>query len=152
MWFKHSPDHDAPERLPPELAALGEQLQSDAQWLGKTYPSCQPPLTLLAELERRGRRQWYFRAWAVGVATGAALLLIAVSIVAFWNAPTNDLPATVAAAHAADPVDADSMAAVNVPVQPVSYRPALAEVNGPELEGLLDLLDEQPQSAAVISF
>jgi hypothetical protein len=134
------------------LTALGERLHADAQRLGKTYPSCQPPMALLATLEQRTRRQWFVRAWIVGLATSAALLLTAVTILTLWTPTTSRLTATPVTSHAADLVDHESVATASAAVQPVSYRPALADVNGPELEGLLDLMDEQPQSAAVISF
>jgi len=41
---------------------------------------------------------------------------------------------------------------MNPGTQPISYRPAVTEVNGPQLEGLLDLWNEQPQAGATIAF
>jgi hypothetical protein len=167
MWFKASTNPDdgwpAPGALPAELAALGERLEADALRLGKTYPSCQPPLELMRALEQTAARRARVRAWVATVASAAALVLLMVGIYVVRNSQFDVVPAQSTEVNLG-PVEVGPATIAHTPpppalpapldatVQPVSYRPALADVNGPELEGLLDLLDEQPRSAAVISF
>jgi hypothetical protein len=137
---------DGPE-LPADLAALGEQLQADALRLGNVYPACKAPVAP-GSIEASARR-----VPLIAIATAAAMLLISAGM--FW---LMDPPAKLggakpaAATHAADPTNQDAALVHSPDVQPVSFRPAMAEVNGPELEGLLDLLDDQGHAAAVISF
>ncbi len=147
---------DLPATLPPDLAALGEQLQADAQRLGHVYPACRAPFDFAAVKEviaheEEARRRDFTRNLIIAVSSAAALLFIAACIQLTWLPPAN-VPEAVAADVTLDhPAHlANSPAAPEL--QPVSFRPAIGDMNGPELEGVLDLLDEQPQAAAVISF
>ncbi|QDU27543.1 hypothetical protein ETAA8_26310 [Anatilimnocola aggregata] len=159
------------DELPADFAALGEQLQADAFRLGSVYPACRPPLELIEALAPRPQRPHWAR-WLVGSSAAAAILL-AVGLIVAMNVPQQ--PA-VTSAHsnttAPEAVPAESIVAVvpaptppvvSLPVEPtrpafltpsrpVSYRPAVVGVSGPQLEGLLDLWNEQPQAGATIAF
>lgn len=150
----HEPDFSGANfegELPADFAALGEQLQTDAQRLSSVYPACRPPTELIDALSVSKREWWMRRELSILAASAAAMLLV-VSLVTIaygpWSQPMVQ--------NAADPTAAEivkaPVTAGEVDVQSVSYQP-VAGFNGPELEGLLDLLQDQPQSAATsISF
>jgi hypothetical protein len=160
--LNHPDDHPVPEELdqefleqelPADFAALGEQLGADAQRLASVYPACQPPLELIAALGGEAQRPSLARQM-IGLASAAAGILLLLGLIGFalspvWLAqPPADSPAVN------PPTELVHQRAPNqLPeLQPVSYRPALVDMNGPELEGLLDLWQEQPQPESTISF
>jgi len=148
MSFDEIPDPAVPDELPADLAALGEQLQADALRLGNVYPACKAPVALkdpLASVEASARR-----VPLIVIASAAAMLFISAGM--FWLMNPLGGPKPAAATRTVEPANKDDALAHSPTVQPVSFRPSAAEVNGPELEGLLDLLDEQGQTAAAISF
>lgn len=162
---QQSTDADFEAELPADFAALGEQLQCDADRLSRVYPPSAPP-ALLAALAVRPAPHVGGRKRLVAVAS-AALVLLTVSLVVAIRAP-GILPLTSSAPEAESssnprpsnprPSDVAISAAApggNVqPVQvtPVSLRPAILDLNGPQLEGLLDLWNEQPEKRASVSF
>lgn len=170
MSFKlNQPDDHLPEdmplpeeflerELPADFAALGEQLSADALRLSSVYPACKPPLELIEALGAESRRASLPRQ-IIGLASAAAGILLMLGLIGFalspvWLAqlsqgtgpetkPAVNPPAELV--HQATPSELPEM-------QPVSYRPALADMNGPELEGLLDLYQEQSPAGSTISF
>jgi hypothetical protein len=149
-------EHD----LPADLAALGEQLHCDAERLSQVYPPCAPPQELLAVLAvRSGRSRW--NRWQLATAASAAAVLLAVGWGAWsWLPERNARPGNISEAMLPRPLLAisDSPGESGQPPvaalqpTPVSYRPAVMELNGPQLEGLLDLWNEQPKQKTAVSF
>ncbi|WP_425616080.1 hypothetical protein NA78x_006019 [Anatilimnocola sp. NA78] len=164
------------EDLPADFAALGEQLQVDALRLGSVYPACRPPLELIDALAAKPRRASVWR-WVAGGSVAAATILLITGLAIVANsqrdndprvAESSGTPANNAAAAPADttafvqaplvrlPDESTNRLISNptsrAPVQPISYRPAVTDVNGPQLEGLLDLWNEQPQAGATVAF
>jgi hypothetical protein len=142
---------DFATEFPADLAALGEQLQADAQRLSSTYPACRAPTELPKELPKElndslavRNRQWWMRRELSLIAASAATLLVVAGLVTFAYAPWSR-PVVQQAADPSPPVESVAE------VQPVSFQ--APELSGPALEGLLDLLQENPQAAATsISF
>lgn len=148
------PEEFLEQELPADFAALGEQLGADAQRLASVYPACQPPLELIAALGGDTRRTSLPRQ-ILGLASAAAGILLMLGLIGFALSPAwlAQRPAEP------QPVPNPAVEMVHQPqprelpeLQPVSYHPALVDMNGPELEGLLDLWQEQPQPGAKISF
>ncbi len=137
--------------LPADLAALAEQLGADAAHLTATYPVGRIPTSPVPV----GRSPASSPTWkrvrdlAVGAAAIAALWIAAVA----WQPPQGEQPLV----HT---VPADSPAALPAPTSPVAAiaNPAasdvvsLAELSGPELEALLDMLDGDSARDTSISF
>jgi hypothetical protein len=152
------PDFDG--ELPADFAALGEQLQSDATRLSSVYPACQPPTKLMQALASQSQPSWSRRKVFAVVTSAAAAVLLVVGLIAVAVSPdvlriARDEPAAVP--NSVPTLPDNSL--VHVPtlpehadLQPVSFRPAVMDVTGPELEGLLDLWQEQPPVAGSISF
>ncbi len=141
--------------LPADLAALAEQLGDDAAHLSARYPADRTPqVALAAELVQsagRIKRQHWFRSAAVvgtGLATVAALgisLIIAARQSPQTNPPRQPVAvAPIATSGTASPSE-------SFPVS-TSATLSVGELSGPELEALLDLLDNEPRSMASISF
>ena len=142
--------------LPPELAALAEQLRDDSAHLATRYPAARNDLPA-------GKRSVAARRWikiATLAASAAAALLVAAVVVEMFDvaarSPTvADRPANNTAKLA---VPDRSLAAPAVPaVPPAAHGSAtisLTELSGPELEALLDLWHREPRAAksAGISF
>lgn len=154
------PDGAIDGDLPADFEALGEQLQADAQRLSSVYPACRPPLELIDALGTVRNRWWLSRPVVARISTAAALVLVA-GLIAFAVSPIwlpsgvteRAVSPTLHTPVAATPAAAEFVNAnANPELQPVSYRPAMVEFNGPELEGLLDLWNEQPRAAATIAF
>ncbi len=152
--------------LPPDLAALGEQLADDAAHLAARFPaSGAPHVALSAELvesaERIKRQARWRRSLVITAATGSAgLASLAVAALTIGLALTNNAHNPDSAESVRSPVVIPALARRTDPASPTTpaaaMRPAAAvsigELSGPELEGLFDLLDESPRSAATISF
>jgi hypothetical protein len=137
--------------LPADFAALGQQLQADAQRLSSVYPACKAPQELpkaLKETHVAMSRQWWMRRELSLFAASAAAVLFVVGLVAMTFSPWSE-----PVAQPADPLPVAERGASEADVvQPVAYQP-VPELSGPALEGLLDLLQENPQAAATsISF
>ena len=146
-------ESDFEGELPADLAALGEQLQADAQRLSSVYPACAPPTKLSAALVD-STNSWS-RPTIAAVAMSAAALLLIGAVVAFSLGGGREeatiepaSPALVANNRASTPPEPIPTVAE---IQPVSFRPGI-DVNGPELEGLLDLWQEQAPAVGSISF
>lgn len=142
---------DFAAEFPADFAALGEQLQADAERLSSVYPACKAPKELpkaLNDALEAKSRQWWMRRELSLLAASAAAVLLAVGLVAMTFSPWSE-----PVAQPADPLPlAGRRASEEDVVQPVSYQP-VPELSGPALEGLLDLLQENPQAAATsISF
>jgi hypothetical protein len=141
--------------LPADLAALAEQLGDDAAHLSACYPADRAPqVALAAELVQsagRIKRQHWFRSVAVigtGLATVAALgisLIIAAQQTPKTNRPRQPV------AIAPNSVPDSTSPSESFPVS-TSATLSVGELSGPELEALLDLLDNEPRSMASISF
>lgn len=146
------PDEFFEQELPADFAALGEQLSVDAQRLSGVYPACKPPLELIEALGGESRRASLPRQ-IVALASAAAGILLMLGLIGFALSPawltqpaaTQVVNPPAALVHQTAPRELPE-------VQPVSYRPALADMNGPELEGLLDLYQEQSPPGSTISF
>lgn len=141
--------------LPADLAALAEQLGDDAAHLSACYPADRSPqVALAAELVQsaaRIKRQHWFRSAAVvgtGLATVAALGISLV--IAARQAPQASRPRQPVAVAPASPSD-PSPPSDSLPVSAAATL-SVGELSGPELEALLDLLDNEPRSMASISF
>jgi hypothetical protein len=155
------PDFDG--ELPADFAALGEQLQVDANRLSSVYPACKPPTKLIEALDAQSQEQWS-RHRLFAVVSSAAAVLLVVGLIALAFSPAvlriaRDEPAAVPNAPSnavviAPPALMPEKTLPDMPadLQPVSFRPAVMNINGPELEGLLDLWQEQPPAAGSISF
>jgi hypothetical protein len=151
--------------LPPELAALGEQLADDAAHLAVRFPAGAPLAALSAELvesalriKRHARRR---RSLVIAAVTGSAgLASLAVAALTIGLALQDNAHRPDSAESVRSPVALPALARRTDPASPTTpaaaMRPAAAvsigELSGPELEGLFDLLDESPRSAATISF
>lgn len=150
------PDFDG--ELPADFAALaeqlGEQLQADAQRLSSVYPACQPPTKLIEALASQSQPQWSRRKVFAVVSSAAAAILLVAGLITVAISPdvlriARDEPAAV---PNNDLVHVPPTLPDHADLQPVSFRPSVMDVNGPELEGLLDLWQEQPPAAGRISF
>ncbi len=140
--------------LPDDLLELASQLRDDAAHLAAHYPASAPlsaaPTAAPAATRRRGLPRWA----RIGAAVAAALLLL-VSLAyrptilpRETASPPVPTPASttqlavmeVVESHTTEP-RATSPSAVGPRIQrlPWAPTPALNEVSGPELEGLLDL-------------
>jgi hypothetical protein len=146
--------------LPADLAALAEQLGDDAAHLSACYSADydkadrSPQVALAAELVQsaaRIKRQHWFRSAAVvgtGLATVAALGISL--IIAARQAPQSNPPRQPVAVAPTATSDAASPSE-SFPVS-TSATLSVGELSGPELEAILDLLDNEPRSVASISF
>jgi hypothetical protein len=156
---RDEPDFDG--ELPADFAALGEQLHSDSNRLSSVYPACQPPTKLMESLAAQSQQQWSQRKVFAVVSSAAAVLLVA-GLIAIAFSPAGlriarDEPAAVPNSvptlpHNEVVLVPPTLPAQHADLQPVSFRPAVMDVNGPELEGLLDLWQEKPPAAGSISF
>jgi|GEM_PF-6554769 len=149
------PEFDSVDgELPADFAALGEQLQADAQRLSNVYPACQPPTKLIEALATPPRSR--FRRKLPVVVSAAAMLLVACGITLLVVSREEQTAQPLAPPS---PVPENSLVATppekpvrDMELTPVSYRPAVLDVNGPELEGLLDLWQEQLPATDSIAF
>lgn len=170
-------DPDGEISLPDDLALLAEQLADDAQHLARCYPPAGEEMPSIPPKfgpahEHRGRQL----ALILGSGLACSLLVVALGLFAArtWHLPSlaGD-PATVAAeasdsrhprdadrhlALAAEPaaheVAAQEMAAHEVAARAMEpeWPLLLRNVSQPELEGLIDLWQDQSPAAATVSF
>ena len=148
---KSLPEEFLEQELPADFVALAEQLTADAQRLSGVYPACKPPLELIEALGGEARRASWPRQ-IVALASAAAGILLMLGLIGFALSPVwmkDQADATPVLNPPAELVHQTTPSALPA-IEPVSYRPALADMDGPELEGLLDLFQEQPGST--ISF
>ncbi|WP_254513945.1 hypothetical protein [Anatilimnocola floriformis] len=141
--------------LPDDFAALSEQLQCDAQRLSSVYPACQAPTKLMEALAAEPRSWWQRRRLPLGVSAAAALLLVCgltLIVLSRGSQQTAQPEANLPPENAVVSVPVVSNPVNDADLTPVSFRPALVDVNGPELEGLLDLWQEQSPVAGRIAF
>jgi hypothetical protein len=152
--------------LPDDLAALAGQLSDDAAHLAGRYPGNPAPQAAIAtelarsaaqiKLTSRRRQSLVLRIALVGAGLASiAALALTISL----SRRTNEIVPAIA-----ENVGAPS--ATSLPLNQISpetqYRRLLpyrsqatlsvGELSGPELEALLDLLDEEPKPVASISF
>lgn len=162
--------------LPDDLAALGDRLRCDADMLSSHYPARSTEenmgrqATCLDGKPANSRRYWF------ATAAVAALLLT----VAAWpvvnrlsQQPVNTHRLVIESSSESSPprnvegdrlpeASANSVGVTNMDVQPVDYHggkrsiestPAvfLQDVSGPELEGLLDLWEQEQSAASGVS-
>jgi len=152
-------DDGADLELPDDLAALGEQLRDDAAYLAERYPARRDVAAAgtarRAAAARRPRRMW------LAAASAAAIVLLLAGSFTAWRwvsrqSPgdnvTAGVPVTAPSAEVQPegetprathptPVSNDVPAAV-LPTVPAVF---LQNVSGPELEGMLDLMEHEPE-------
>lgn len=158
---------DAPEDafgeidLPDDLLELAAQLGDDAAYLAERYPATATEPLVARAMPATNPVRRHIRRW-VALASSAAALLVALGL---WWQP-QERPATPVAEiempTSEPPVAPKHLS--NAPVTSVSTRPgprierlpwaptpAIGEVTGPELEGLLDLWqnDEHPAETRI---
>ena len=139
--------------LPDDLLELASQLREDATYLAAQFPAPAPTITAQPVTRRRGWPRWV----GIGAAVAAALVLMlslayrpAVSPVETASPPMTP-PARahrLAVAESHPPAPREPVPAASGPrIQrlPWAPTPALNEVSGPELEGLLDLWQNEQQ-------
>lgn len=192
------PEDDAGElALPPELAALGEQLRIDAQRLSALYPANailldstpkvhERDVVVAALLDESNRanplgvsspaaanggtaalgRHWF--RWLVSGTIASALLLVSLAPVARWLSRPLEQPPRLTETRAATGVLDSSLAHDDQPLRipsrqsPSSASDSRAEIqaspvlflqdaSGPELEGLLDLMEHDASQQAPVS-
>lgn len=141
--------------LPPELADLATKLQADAAWLASAYPArdgveLKPMAAPAAERAFRWASftHWQILAAAVCIVVGGAAWMVSIrrdelqpeAAVLSIHAPT---------AMEANFFDAQSSAAfMKDAAEPTSL---LRQATGPELEGLLDLMEDDSLTGSVVS-
>ncbi len=162
-------DIDGEINLPDDLVELASQLHDDAAFLALRYPAqvvaqvaaqanvvTPAPVKELPARWSASRRQ----GWLVATASAALVLLVVTSL----SSPTNDAARTLRESAAsptlpmASPVTAPVIASPHIPQDlprlPVRTAPAamfLNGVSGPELEGLLDLWQNEHETDTRIS-
>jgi hypothetical protein len=138
--------------LPPELAALADQLRDDSAHLAARYPAARSDAQVAARPATR--RKW--TKIAALAASAAATLLVSVVAIEWFGGAAERSP-IVANQPADRPALANPGAPASAAVPTVTHGSAaisLTELSGPELEALLDLWQREPKAAeaAGISF
>jgi len=163
---------EATSDLPPDLEAVAERLRSDAAMLAERYPgecsaadvcppSFGPSIGPSDHRASRGERRW----WSAAAAAAITLTLLA----AGWTVWRWASPASEEGDRAAHAVVADGVGRVARIAEPVEEDPApvmrpvdvslefgraetlLMNVNGPELEAVLDLMETQDTEDPLLS-
>jgi hypothetical protein len=163
---QYIPGEDAPVTasgeidLPDDLLELGAQLRDDAAYLAERYPAAGVQALACETKQKRSLKAGLQRLAALGYVAAALLIAVAVSPM-FWsesqppdNVPVAASPSVTSVPVAAADIISDPPAVsggsrtVRLPWAP---RPAIGEVTGPELEGLLDLWqnDEKPAETRI---
>jgi hypothetical protein len=137
-----APVDDADElQLPPELAALGQQLGDDARHLANCYP---PPSSLPQAMKSKGLR--YGHRVLAGLAAAVALAVaVTISTALHWR---QDAARPGVASSPAATTPRTLAAEMPAPARPLPGV-ALGEVSAPELEGLLDLRENSRDVASI---
>lgn len=159
--------------LPEDLAALAAQLADDAAHLAARFPAERVLAAQSEELAKAAERinshalRPQARAAAslvLGATMGAGLASVAVLGLTIWLSLRfgDSLPDPVDAARSLPALAQSESESTTRPPATSGATPAAAnrpsamlsvgQLSGPELEGLFDLLDEGPPSAASISF
>ena len=123
---------------PAEIAALAQRLEADAQRLAAAYPPRRESATASQPSLSAARRLL-----APGI--GAALLLVAVAVAWRTTPPTHNKAYSEPELTAVTIPYASGDAAVAAAV-------SVAELSGPELEALVDLVGREAETAASVSF
>jgi len=157
--------------LPDELALLGSQLQDDAAYLARRYPAHYPEVPDYAQSPQQGLALGRDRApgrglrrWMLGAAAAVALVAAGTWAMSYWTGrrdqthsvskapPVGDdgrlarLPAPTFDAAESPPEEAPM---VTVPA--FQQGAFLWDVTGPELEGVLDLMESDASEGARLS-
>ena len=141
--------------LPADLAALGEQLRDDAVHLAARYPAeREAVLRECAVPSRAWDRGLAFRTIAI---FGSSLAAALVAIVLWQGLPgppaQNRTAAVSVPTTIVSPSPRPAIAPIMNTVAPVANNGvSLADLSGPELEALVDLLARDPERAGSISF
>jgi hypothetical protein len=134
--------------LPPDLAALAEQLADDSTHLAASYP---PTVAKLARRASEGffathpksrRRTSILVATSASVAAGLAALLA--GFVALTQIPVSDPPV-----HSPAPSSPPQFITTAAPSESII---SLTELSSPEVEAILDLMERTPDNTIRVSF
>ena len=133
---------DGELNLPADLAALAEQLSDDAAHLAAQYPAARE----LRPRVGRSRASSYKRYILLG--STLAALLIAVVV---WQSMPGQ-PAANLSTSARSPVVAMPSHSPAIAAPAANDTVSLADLSGPELEALVDMLAHDPHRVTSISF
>jgi hypothetical protein len=137
--------------LPPELAVLGDVLRADAQQLADSYP---PPQHAASSAVHPLVQRW--SSFHLGAA--AALLAVGLGIagqIPLRRQPADDrLSAAAMAERALDAGAESTPSATPLRLTSTDARGILrvAELTGPELEALVDLVQRESNASTSVSF
>lgn len=148
---------DLGDELPPELADLATKLQADAAWLSDIYSAGR--MAPQAEAAQAGDTAPFSQRWrTVALSSAAALLLILLGSAAWrfsLHQPRVTTPAeSLVSSAVASERDADVLSATLDSADPLPASPTntlLQGATGPELEGLLDLMEDDALTGSVVS-
>ena len=140
-------------QLPDDLAALAEQLSADSRHLANCFPAGAVGIATEPAVRTRPRT------WRVRHMIGGGLIACALSgalVMLTTNPfaqPRRTLPAAAPASTGNRTSAAVTVRAANSATRDVSFAPTmLNDVSRPELEGLIDLWQQQSTEAASVSF
>jgi hypothetical protein len=151
--------------LPDDLAMLAEQLEDDARHLALCYPACgekRPPISpgIGQAHEHRGRRlALILGSGLAGSLVACSLLAVTIGLFAIRSWRSTSVAVEPAALVAEGNSDSNIDRRTAFSLEAAEYEanahwaPAmLRNVSQPELEGLIDLWQNQSPEAATISF
>jgi hypothetical protein len=121
-------------RLPSDLSALAQQLCDDAEHLSRVYPPATTKPTA---------RRWATR-WSFAAPIGTALATALVIALTLWYASTSD------SMLQASP--GSSQAGLVSSAPPATTPVSLTELSAPELEAVLDVLEQDNTRPISVSF
>ena len=135
--------------LPPDLAALGEQLRDDALHLAARYqPGSAIGRELVEQASASGARSRTWKKIAVLAASGLATMLAGVFAVQMFGTPQANPGVAVAPVvpqeNPSEPAAVPTALSTSIGSPPMV---SLTELSGPELEALLDLWQREPGQA-----
>jgi hypothetical protein len=143
--------------LPPELADLATKLQADASWLASVYPAGNRSPALPKPRRVGGGTHV---GWTLSSVSQVAIVLVTISAGGsywWWQAASQQAtPATKPVIHPAivvAPKAAEPYLPVMLPAGPSAGEANFLwrEATGPELEGLLDLMEDDALPDSVVS-
>jgi hypothetical protein len=139
---------DGELKLPRELAALAQQLGEDAAHLAACYPP--RPIDLH---ERAAQAAGWRRRTVILAGSGAALALILLVVSLAWRGvPPASVDRPELAAAASSETDRQPNQPARRATAAARTTVSLAELSGPELEALLDLIERDPDKLTGVSF
>lgn len=165
----HPVESEGDVRLPAELDSLGRQLSREAQQLAARHAARSPSRRHVTPLAARNRRSFNRRrvlgalAIPVSIAATVTICLLlprtqAPIRQAATNAPTAESPGSVALNRDAEPLPlryvnepSSETGLTIVPVATMRDAELLQNVSGPELEGLLDLWEQDETGKTSVS-